>query len=209
MDKKSVSNRTPEQQSFGLVGMAKHVKSTVTLADSGFPTEALNKLREICSQGKQRSSVTSQKSRPAKGLTVFFTGLSKARKIDAAEVIANELNLDLYRIDLTAIVSKYIGETEKNLNKVFDAAKATNAILFFDEVDALFGERSEVKDAHGRYANVELDYLIERIEDYNGIAILATNLHRRGGGKLDEAFLRRPHYIVDFPLPSTDRREEI
>jgi SpoVK/Ycf46/Vps4 family AAA+-type ATPase len=115
----------------------------------------------------------------------------------AAEVIANELRLSLYRIDLSAVVNKYIGETEKNLRRLFDAAEGSGAILFFDEADALFGKRSEVKDSHDRYANIEINYLLQRIESYRGLAILATNQKN----SLDTAFLRRLRFVVNFPFP--------
>jgi SpoVK/Ycf46/Vps4 family AAA+-type ATPase len=123
----------------------------------------------------------------------------------AAEVIANELGLDLYKIDLSQVVSKYIGETEKNLDRIFAAAEDANAILFFDEADALFGKRSEVRDAHDRYANIEVGYLLQKMEEYEGIAILATNLRSH----LDEAFVRRMHAIVEFPFPDEDYRRRI
>ena len=115
----------------------------------------------------------------------------------AAEVIANELELDLFRIDLSSVVSKYIGETEKNLRKLFDTAEDSGAILFFDEADALFGKRSEVKDSHDRYANIEINYLLQRIETYHGLAILASNVRTA----LDKAFTRRLRFIVEFPFP--------
>jgi hypothetical protein len=139
------------------------------------------------------------------GLTVLFAGESGTGKTMAAEVIARELDLDLYRIDLSAVVNKYIGETEKNLRKIFDAAEAGGVILFFDEADALFGKRTEVKDSHDRYANIEVNYLLQRMESFRGLAILATNLK----GTLDQAFLRRLRYVVDFPLPDRQQRQEI
>ena len=114
-----------------------------------------------------------------------------------AGVIAGDLGLDLYKIDLSGIVSKYIGETEKNLDRIFRAAQCSNAILFFDEADALFGKRSEVKDAHDRYANIEVAYLLQKIEEYEGVVILASNLSKN----IDQAFSRRMHYVVEFPLP--------
>jgi len=120
-------------------------------------------------------------------------------------VLANELNLDLYRIDLSQVVNKYIGETEKNLRRVFDAAEQGGAILLFDEADALFGKRSEVKDSHDRYANIEVSYLLQRMEAYRGLAILTTNLK----GALDSAFLRRLRFIVSFPFPDANLRAEI
>ncbi len=115
------------------------------------------------------------------------------------------LGLDLFRIDLSAVVSKYIGETEKNLERIFKAAEGSNAILFFDEADALFGKRSEVKDAHDRYANIEVAYLLQRMETYDGVLILATNLAKH----IDEAFSRRIHVEIDFPLPDAVQRERL
>jgi SpoVK/Ycf46/Vps4 family AAA+-type ATPase len=123
----------------------------------------------------------------------------------AAEVLANELRLDLFRIDLATVVSKYIGETEKNLRRVFDAAADGGAILFFDEADALFGKRSAVKDSHDRYANIEIGYLLQRMESYQGLAILATNMKNA----LDPAFTRRIKFIVDFPFPDEKSKAEI
>jgi len=135
----------------------------------------------------------------------LFAGASGTGKTLAAEVLANELRLDLYRIDLSSVVSKYIGETEKNLRRVFDAAEEGGAILLFDEADALFGKRSEVKDSHDRYANIEVSYLLQRMEAYRGLAILTTNLK----SALDTAFLRRIRFIVQFPFPDAAMREEI
>jgi SpoVK/Ycf46/Vps4 family AAA+-type ATPase len=123
----------------------------------------------------------------------------------AAGILARELGRDLYRIDLSIVVSKYIGETEKQLSLIFREAKSSNAMLFFDEADALFGKRSEVKDAHDRYANVEIAYLLQKMEEYEGIVILATNLRRN----MDEAFSRRMHHIVEFPFPDAEHREKI
>src|SRR4029078_7766867 len=129
-----------------------------------------------------------------KGLSVLFAGPSGTGKTMAAEIIAGELGLDLYKIDLAVVVSKYIGETEKNLGRIFAEAEASNAILFFDEADALFGKRGEVGDAHDRYANLEVAYLLQRIEEYEGITILATNLRKN----MDDAFVRRMQFIVEF-----------
>ena len=123
----------------------------------------------------------------------------------AAEIIAGELGLELYKIDLSTVVSKYIGETEKNLSRIFMEAETSNAILFFDEADALFGKRSEVKDSHDRYANIETGYLLQRMEEYEGVVILATNLRKN----MDEAFVRRLHFTVEFPFPNTDARHKI
>jgi SpoVK/Ycf46/Vps4 family AAA+-type ATPase len=123
----------------------------------------------------------------------------------AAQVIANELGLDLYRVDLSTVVSKYIGETEKNLERIFEEAQNSNAILFFDEADAIFGKRSEVKDAHDRYANLEISYLLQRMEVYDGVAILATNLR----ANLDDAFTRRLQFSVHMPFPEEAYRLRI
>src|SRR5947207_8447085 len=123
----------------------------------------------------------------------------------AAEVIAGDLNIDLYKIDLSGVVSKYIGETEKNLDRIFTAAENANAILFFDEADALFGKRSEVKDSHDRYANIEISYLLQRMEVHQGLAILTTNMK----SAVDQAFMRRLRFVVQFPFPGAPQRAEI
>jgi SpoVK/Ycf46/Vps4 family AAA+-type ATPase len=139
------------------------------------------------------------------GINALFAGESGTGKTMAAEVIANELDLHLYRIDLSAVVSKYIGETEKNLRTLFDAAEQGGAILFFDEADALFGKRSEVKDSHDRYANIEINYLLQRMEAFSGLAILATNMK----SALDPAFMRRLRFIVNFPFPGPEERQQM
>lgn len=136
------------------------------------------------------------------GLKILFAGASGTGKTMTAGVLGNDLGLDVYRIDLSRIVSKYIGETEKNLDRVFQAAEGSNSILFFDEADALFGKRSEVKDAHDRYANIEVAYLLQKFEEHDGPVILATNLRRN----LDEAFSRRMHYVIEFPQPDEEHR---
>jgi ATPase family associated with various cellular activities (AAA) len=139
------------------------------------------------------------------GLKALFAGESGTGKTMAAQVIATELGLDLYRVDLATVVSKYIGETEKNLDRIFGAAEGSNAIIFFDEADALFGKRSEVSDAHDRYANIEVSYLLQKMEGYEGAVVLATNFQRN----IDDAFLRRLDYIVDFPFPDEPDRRRI
>jgi SpoVK/Ycf46/Vps4 family AAA+-type ATPase len=139
------------------------------------------------------------------GISALFAGPSGTGKTTAAEAIARELKLDLYRIDLSSVVSKYIGETEKNLRRVFDAAEGGGAILLFDEADALFGKRSDVKDSHDRHANIEVSYLLQRMEEYRGLAILTTNLK----GSLDSAFLRRIRFVVQFSFPDVVQRAEI
>src|SRR5205809_8028362 len=139
------------------------------------------------------------------GISALFSSVSVTGKTMAAEVLANELRLDLYRIDLSQVVSKYIGETEKNLRRVFDAAEAGSAILLFDEADALFGKCSEVRDSHDRYANVEIRYLMQRMEEYRGLAILTTNMQNA----MDSAFQRRIRFVVQFPFPDAAQRAEI
>jgi SpoVK/Ycf46/Vps4 family AAA+-type ATPase len=138
-------------------------------------------------------------------VTALFAGISGTGKTMAAEVVANELGLPLFRIELAGVVSKWIGETEKNLDRVFDAAADSNAILFFDEADALFGKRSEVKDSHHRHANLEISYLLQKMESYEGAAILATNMRQQ----LDDAFLRRLTFTVIFPPPEAEDRLRI
>ena len=139
------------------------------------------------------------------GLKVLFAGESGTGKTMAAEVLAGELGLELFRVDLATIVSKYIGETEKNLDRIFDAAIGSNAILFFDEADALFGKRSDVSDAHDRYANIEVAYLLQKMEGYPGAVILATNFRQN----IDDAFVRRLDFVIDFPFPEPDDRKLI
>jgi ATPase family associated with various cellular activities (AAA) len=139
------------------------------------------------------------------GLKVLFAGESGTGKTMAGQVLARDLGLDLFRIDLATVVSKYIGETEKNLDRIFDAAEGSNAILFFDEADALFGKRSEVRDSHDRYANIEVAYLLQKMEAYEGAVILATNFRQN----MDDAFLRRLDVVVDFPFPEADDRKRI
>jgi SpoVK/Ycf46/Vps4 family AAA+-type ATPase len=171
------------------------------------PSDQLQQLRELANQVKHKNLVMedwgfSGKLSLGRGLNALFAGPSGTGKTMASEVIANELGLDLYKIDLSAVVSKYIGETEKNLNRIFTEAEHSNAILFFDEADALFGKRSEVKDAHDRYSNIEIAYLLQKMEEYDGITILATNLRQN----IDEAFTRRIRFIIDFPFPKEEYR---
>jgi hypothetical protein len=174
------------------------------------PDDILAQLERIKEQVRHRARVYNDwglASRMSRGLGIsaLFAGESGTGKTLAAEVIAAELNLDLYRIDLSGVVSKYIGETEKNLRRVFDAAEKGGTILCFDEADALFGKRSEVKDSHDRYANIEVNYLLQRMEEYRGLAILTTNMKTA----LDHAFTRRIRFVVDFPFPGPDDRERM
>ncbi len=190
--------------------LAQRIEPKSGWEDLVLPPTQLEGLRQIASQVRQRSRVYedwgfAEKSARGLGISALFSGASGTGKTMAAEVLANELQLDLYRIDLSAMVSKYIGETEKNLRRVFDAAEAGGAILLFDEADALFGKRSEVKDSHDRYANIEVSYLLQRMEAYRGLAILTTNMKTA----LDKAFLRRLRFVVQFPFPDAAQRVEI
>ena len=190
--------------------LAQRIHSVATRDDLVLPEAPRQTLKEIAAQVRQRLKVYETwgfGSRVSQGLgiTALFVGPSGTGKTMAAEVLAHELHLDLYRIDLSQVVSKYIGETEKNLRRVFDAAEDGGAILLFDEADALFGKRSEVKDSHDRYANIEVSYLLQRMEDYRGLAILTTNMKEA----LDTAFLRRLRFVVQFPFPNIEQRKEI
>lgn len=181
-----------------------------TWDDLVLPPDHLRQLHELCNQANHRQIVLGEwgfERRLALGnsLNVMFNGPPGTGKTMAADVIANDLEVDLYKIDLSQIVSKYIGETEKNLDRVFRDAQSSNAIVFFDEADALFGKRSEVKDAHDRYANIETGYLLQKMEEHDGLVILATNLRNN----LDEAFLRRMHFVVDFPFPDEAHRSKL
>ena len=191
-----------------LDNLAQRLDLKATWGDLVLPRAERQQLQQIARQIGQRSTVYDEwgfrgKMNRGLGLGALFYGESGTGKTMAAEVIANHLRLDLYRIDLSAVVSKYIGETEKNLRRLFDEAERGGAVLFFDEADALFGKRSEVKDSHDRYANIEINYLLQRMESYGGLAILATNQK----SALDPAFVRRLRFIVNFPFPSAvDRR---
>jgi hypothetical protein len=190
--------------------LAQRIGPCAVWDDLVLPDSQTRTLREIVLHVRNRARVHeawgfAAKSARGLGISALFAGPSGTGKTMAAEVLANELQLDLYRIDLSAVVSKYIGETEKNLRRVFDAAESGGAILLFDEADALFGKRSEVKDSHDRYANIEVGYLLQRMEAYRGLAILTTNLR----GALDPAFLRRLRFVVQFPFPDAARRGEI
>jgi len=194
----------------GLDDLAQRIEPAAGWDDLVLPAPIFDTLRQIALQVRRRSQVYEDwgfagKSSRGLGISALFTGPSGTGKTTAAEVLAADLRLDLYRIDLSAVVSKYIGETEKNLRRVFDAADEGGAVLLFDEADALFGKRSEVKDSHDRYANIEVSYLLQRMEAYRGLAILTTN--RREA--LDPAFLRRLRFVVQFPFPDATQRAEI
>jgi hypothetical protein len=200
--------RAQSDQSLG--ALATKVKTIHSWDDLILPRLTMQRVKEITAAIRNRHVVYSEwgfekRIAAGLGLKVLFSGPSGTGKTMTAGVIARDLALDLYKIDLSGIVSKYIGETEKNLDRIFRAAQCSNAILFFDEADALFGKRSEVKDAHDRYANIEVAYLLQKIEEYAGVVILASNLSKN----IDEAFSRRMHYVVEFPLPDETHRERL
>ncbi|MEH1916635.1 ATP-binding protein [Nostoc sp.] len=188
--------------------LAQRLDLKATWDDIVLAPEETNLLHQIADQIRQRSQVYQnwgfdKRMNRGMGISALFAGESGTGKTMAAEVIANDLQLNLYRIDLSAVVNKYIGETEKNLRRLFDAAEDGGAILFFDEADALFGKRSEVRDSHDRHANIEVNYLLQRLEEYRGLAILATNLK----SSLDHAFMRRLRFIVNFSFPGVAERQ--
>jgi hypothetical protein len=190
--------------------LAQRIEPAAGWDDLVLPEPQRQALREIATHVRRRATVYDAWGFAAKGsrglgIGALFAGASGTGKTMAAEVLAGELALDLYRIDLSSVVSKYIGETEKNLRRVFDAAEQGGAILLFDEADALFGKRSEVKDSHDRYANIEVSYLLQRMESYRGLAILTTNQK----SALDPSFLRRLRFVVQFPFPDPPQRAEI
>jgi hypothetical protein len=194
----------------GLDALAQRIEPAATWDDLVLPERELELLRGLGAHVRRRTTVlddwgfAAQGSRGL-GVSALFAGASGTGKTMAGEVLANELGLDLYRIDLSQVVSKYIGETEKNLRRVFDAAESGGAILLFDEADALFGKRTEVRDSHDRYANIEVSYLLQRMEAYRGLAILTTNMKEA----IDSAFLRRLRFVITFPFPDARHRAEI
>lgn len=199
-----------EQARMALDELGQRVEPRAAAADLVLPDAQRAVLREIVAHVRQRSKVYQEWGfesvlRRGLGVTALFAGGSGTGKTLAAEVLAGELGLDLFVIDLSQVISKYIGETEKNLRRVFDAAEGGGALLLFDEADALFGKRSEIKDSHDRYANIEVSYLLMRMESYRGLAILTTNMKKA----LDTAFLRRIRFVVDFPFPGPVERAEI
>jgi hypothetical protein len=193
-----------------LVGLARKIEPIHDWDQIVLPEDSVAQLREICAQVVQRHHVLDEwgfarTQSLGKGVSALFAGPSGTGKTMAADIVARELGLVLYKIDLSGVVSKYIGETEKNLERIFVAAENANAILFFDEADALFGKRSEVRDSHDRYANLEIAYLLQRMEQYDGVAILASNLRQN----MDEAFVRRLQFVVEFPFPDEEQRARI
>ncbi len=200
--------RVSQRPNLDLLG--RRARATIGADELILPDDILEQLERIKEQVRQRARVYNEwglATRMSRGLGIsaLFAGESGTGKTLAAEVIAAELGLDLYRIDLSGVVSKYIGETEKNLRRVFDAAEQGGTILCFDEADALFGKRSEVKDSHDRYANIEVNYLLQRMEEYRGLAILTTNMKTA----LDDAFRRRIRFVIDFPFPGPADRERM
>lgn len=193
-----------------LATLARKIEPRYDWNDIILPADQRAILREMVDTVRGRPLVLEEwgvghKLTASAGVTSLFAGQPGTGKTMAAEVMARELGLDLYKIDLSSVISKYIGETEKNLEKIFKEAESSNAILFFDEADAIFGKRSEVKDSHDRYANIEISYLLQRMEAYDGVTILATNLR----ANLDEAFTRRLQFVVDFPFPEKEDRLRI
>ncbi|MEI2612130.1 MAG: ATP-binding protein [Candidatus Promineifilaceae bacterium] len=203
-----VASRAHSNQNLGT--LATKIKPRYDWTDIILPYDTLNQLREMVNQVRQKPIVYGRwgfdrKLALGKGLHALFAGESGTGKTMAADIMAGELGLDLYKVDLSSLVSKYIGETEKNLDRIFTEAATSNAILFFDEADAIFGKRSEVKDSHDRYANIEISYLLQRMEAYDGVVILATNLR----ANMDDAFTRRLHFAIEFPYPDVSDRERI
>ena len=193
-----------------LDGLAHRVDARAAWTDLVLPAAQSRLLRDMAGHVRHRMTVFEDwgfgaRSSRGTGVAALFAGSSGTGKTFAAEVVARDLALDLYRVDLSQVVSKYIGETEKNLRRIFDAAEAGGVVLLFDEADALFGKRSEVKDSHDRYANIEVSYLLQRMETYRGLAILTTNLR----DAIDTAFIRRLRFIVQFPFPDAAGRAEI
>ena len=193
-----------------LEDLAHRITPAATWNDLVLPDLQMRILRQMSAQVWHRMRVHEhwgfgEKGNRGLGVSALFCGESGTGKTLAAEVLANALGLDLYRVDLASVVSKYIGETEKNLKIIFDAAEEGGVLLLFDEADALFGKRGEVKDSHDRYANIEVGYLLQRMESYSGLAILTTNLK----ASLDRAFQRRLRFTVNFPFPDAAQRELI
>jgi AAA+ superfamily predicted ATPase len=195
------------QNSAALEALARRIEPRVGWEDLVLPREVGQQLRELASWTRQRHRVLREwamrgAGSQGEGIAALFAGPSGTGKTMAAEVMAGELGVELYAVDLATVVDKYIGETEKNLDRIFSEAEGVNAVLFFDEADALFGKRSEVRDAHDRYANIEVAYLLQRMERFDGIAIMATNLR----ANLDDAFTRRLDAVVEFPMPEEEHR---
>jgi SpoVK/Ycf46/Vps4 family AAA+-type ATPase len=205
-----VASGARAQNAAGLERLARRIEPAVGWADLVLPPAVEAQLRELTGRARHRERVIGdwgmgQRSPRTRGITGLFAGDSGTGKTMSAEVLARDLDFDLYVIDLSTVVDKYIGETEKNLDRIFTEADRVNGVLLFDEADALFGKRSEVKDARDRYANVEVAYLLQRMESFEGVAILTTNLRTN----VDDAFTRRLDAIVDFPMPEEDDRRRL
>jgi len=199
-----------EESNPGLGNFARKIRPRYGWADIVLPPDTRAQLEELCNCVARRRTVYGHwgfdaKFSLGKGVNVLFAGASGCGKTMSAEIVARDLDLDLYKVDLSRVVSKYIGDTERNLSRIFDEAQTSNSILYFDEADALFGKRSEVKDAHDRYANIEIDFLLQRMEEHEGIVLLASNLK----GNLDRAFTRRLTLVVEFPLATEVLRRQI
>ena len=197
-----MDKRDMKEQAVGVAeGLVERLPAEATWADLALPQSQQEALRSITFDAQRRTSATEAGARNAgssaspASLTALFVGPDSTGQTRAAEVLARELGRDLYRVDLGRLTSKYIGETEKNLNRVLEAAQSRGWVLFFDEADALFGKRTDVKDSHDRYANLDTSYLLERLEAFQGLAILATNRK----ASRDDAFIRRIRHVVDFP----------
>jgi len=210
LDEEELKAGARAQNAAGLERLARRIQPAVGFADLVLPPDTMAQLKELLTRARHREQVLDVwkmggPSARRRGLTALFAGPSGTGKTMAAEVLAKELGLDLYTVDLATVVDKYVGETEKNLDRIFAEAERVNGVILFDEADALFGKRSEVSDAHDRYANVEVAYLLQRMELFDGIAILATNLR----ANLDEAFTRRLDSLVDFPEPEAEYRRRL
>jgi SpoVK/Ycf46/Vps4 family AAA+-type ATPase len=193
-----------------LIKVAKKLNKKFRLDDIVLPLESKNLLTEILQYVENQNHVFykwgfQEKMGLSKGINVLFTGESGTGKTMAAQILANHLNMDIYKIDLSMLVSKFIGETEQNINKIFEEAKSSNSIIFFDEADAIFGKRTEISHSHDRYSNIEVDYLLQKLEEHDEIVILASNLKQN----IDEAFTRRMQFIINFSFPTEKERLEI
>ncbi|GAA3074330.1 hypothetical protein GCM10020000_69180 [Streptomyces olivoverticillatus] len=196
-----------QQSASGLERHARRIRPAVDWQDLVLPDGPLAQLRELALRARHRDRVLGDWRLSAgggrgRGVLGLFAGESGTGKTLSAEVIAADLGVDLYVVQLSSVVDKYVGETEKNLERIFTEADRTDAVLLFDEADAVFGKRSEVKDSHDRYANMESAYLLQRLESFDGIALLTTNLR----ANIDDAFTRRLDLVVDFPFPDAGQR---
>ena len=188
------------------LGVMQKIESNIDINELIVPEKQKYQIQTILNKIKSRPEIQQHWSMNFdNGLSVLFYGASGTGKTMAAEVLSHALNMPLYRIDLSQVVNKYIGETEKNLNDIFNATEGSDCILFFDQADALFGKRTDVKDTRERYANVEVSYLLQRLESYKGIAILATNRRQ----DIDTAFIRRFYSVIEFPVPDQKERQQI